>query len=222
MSNGIEAFIVMIHVVYRKECTKCLYTPPSINLQIHPRNKLGFRRRHKHTRRCNIVDLSDPTHGHITRELRPVLRCIFHSRERTEQPRRSNERADGHNADLVWSIFGRKTFRGVPYSTFARIVPHQPRPWPRCAYTSNVDNDAAFPALKRLGDPRIASQIHALDVDIKRPLKLLLCDILRGLVSVAPPGIIHEDIAAAEFLGTSCYSGFPVRAFGDIHFVEGE
>jgi hypothetical protein len=85
-----------------------------------------------------------------------------------------------------------------------------------------TDDHSTFLSLDGLVNPRIASKIHALDINVKRPLKLLLGYILRRLVGVAPARIVHEDVASSEFLYASRHSSSPVCAFCDVHFVKGQ
>lgn len=160
--------------------------PPPINLQIHTRNKLRLITRHEHTRIHHILHLANTSHRHVTRELRPVVRRILHTRESTEQPRARYQRADAVHPDLMRAVFRREAFRRlflvslpirilsyqtdrevrkkervsrthIPNSPLTSIIPHQPRPRPRRPHTRYIHNHAPFFALHRLPHPRLAA-----------------------------------------------------------------
>lgn len=98
------------------------------------------------------------------------------------------------------SILRRQAFGRIPYRPLARIIPHQARSRPRRSHAGDVDNHASFLAIDGLLRPRVAAEIHALDVDVEGALEFFFRHVLRRLVGVAPACVVDEDVAASEFL----------------------
>lgn len=57
----------------------------------------------------NVTPLRETAQRHISNELLPVLRRIFHSREHGEQRRSREKRSDRIDTDIMRSILSRQT-----------------------------------------------------------------------------------------------------------------
>lgn len=84
------------------------------------------------------------------------------------------------------------------HSSFAGIIPHQPRPRSDSANARDVDNGAALSQLKHLRNHVDNAPVYAFQIRRDDFVELFLRDFERGLILVGGPGIVDEDVEAVE------------------------
>ena len=91
----------MIEMIGRR-----LDTLSSINHHLGPVDKPALVTREIQAHIRHIAWLGQPAQGNVPKKLGAVFRRIFHAGEHREQSSPRQERGDGVDPDIVWSIFG--------------------------------------------------------------------------------------------------------------------
>lgn len=84
-------------------------TLATINDHLRPVDKTSLITGQIQTNVRNVIPLRETTQRHISNELLPVLRRIFHSREHGEQRRSRQKGSDRIDTDIMRSILSRQT-----------------------------------------------------------------------------------------------------------------
>ena len=100
-----------------------LDTLATINDHLRPIDKTSLITGQIQTNVRNVTPLRETAQRHISNELLPVLRRIFHSGEHGEQRRRRQKRSDRIDTDIVRSILSRQTL-GSLISTYHQHLMH--------------------------------------------------------------------------------------------------
>ena len=119
-------------------------------------------------------------------------------------------------SDVILRVLHRHSFRGVDNSSLGRIVPSQSRSGSNARRAGDIDKRTSFAFFLHVRNNNSARVINTPHIHIDHFIKVLVCDVVGGLVAVRGSCIINDNVAATVCIDCLFKQGFPVIEFGDI------